>query len=98
MKVRRRPGSCARCFELRLEERLVDLAVVDRDPLFETYPDHLLPIDLQLCGQLFGRQMVRHVAPFTKKPARPVARAGDDFPGCWCRRESPGPPPRNAHT
>src|SRR5439155_23639542 len=48
--------------ELRLEERLVDLALVDRDPLLETEADHFQPLDPELLGQLLRRQVVWHLA------------------------------------
>jgi len=42
------------------EEGLVDATVVDRHVLLDTDPDHFGAIDLELPGQLFGREVVRH--------------------------------------
>src|SRR5205823_1770971 len=67
------------CLQLRLEEVLVDLPVVDRHALFDTHPDHLLPVETELLRQFFGREVIRHrSAPFpgTKKPAARNALAG----------------------
>ena len=49
--------------ELRGEQRLVDLAVVDRDALLEADPDHVFTIDAGLLRQLVRRQVVCHLAP-----------------------------------
>ncbi len=48
--------------QLGLEEVLVDLALVDRHAFLHAEPDHLLPVDLQLFRQLFGREVIRHSA------------------------------------
>src|SRR4029450_2086226 len=53
---------CACRLELRCEEGLVDLALVDRDALLETEADHLLAIHVHLLRQLLWRQVVRHTA------------------------------------
>ena len=47
-------------FELRLEERLVDLALVDRHAFLDAHPDHFLPVDAELLRKLIGRQVIRH--------------------------------------
>ncbi len=47
-------------FELRLEQRLVDLPLVDRDRLLDAESDDLLTVDSELLRQLLGRQVVRH--------------------------------------
>ena len=49
-------------FELRLEEVPIDLALVDRHALLHAEPDHLLPIDVELFRQFFGREVIRHPA------------------------------------
>jgi hypothetical protein len=46
--------------QLRLEEELVDLSLVDRDAFLHADPDHLLPVDSELLGQFFRRQVIRH--------------------------------------
>ena len=63
--------------QLRLEQRLVDLAVVDRDVLLDADPDHLVAVDADLLRQLLGRQMIGHVAPLVvarKSPPRSLRR------------------------
>ena len=64
--------------QLRLEERLVDLAVVDRDRLLHADLDHLLAIDPELLRQLLRREVVRHLtSPRTRKnPPRTLAQTG----------------------
>src|SRR5215212_1285670 len=51
---------CPQRLELSLEQRLVDLALVDRDRLLDADLDHLLAIDPKLLRQLLWRQVVRH--------------------------------------
>jgi len=46
--------------QLRLEERLVDLALVDRHTFLDTDADDLLAVDPQFLRQLLGREVVRH--------------------------------------
>src|SRR5438876_11019597 len=53
-------GAGADCLELGLEERLVDLALIDRDAFLDTNADDRLAIDPQLLGELLWRQVVRH--------------------------------------
>ena len=66
--------------QLRLEEVLVDLAVVDRHPFLHAHPDHLLLVDPQLLRELFGREVIRHTAcSFSwarKNPPAPSAQTG----------------------
>jgi len=67
------------CLQLRLEEVLVDLPVVDRHALFDAHLDHLLPVETELFRQFFGREVIRHRLgsfPGTKKPAARNALAG----------------------
>src|SRR5438552_357271 len=55
------------------EEVLVDLALVDRHALFDTHPDHLLPVETELLRQFFGREVIRHpwlLFPERKNPPR----------------------------
>ena len=70
--------------QLRPEERLVDLALIDRHTLLHAEADDLLPVHSKLLRQLLRRQMVRHLLllPGTKKPA---ARCADGL----------RPPPRS---
>src|SRR2546430_1204645 len=69
---------CADRFELRLEERLVDLALIDRDTLLDAELDHFGPLDAELLRELLWRQVVCHLAPFPgiKKPAALSAPTG----------------------
>ena len=63
--------------QLRLEEVFVDLAVVDRHALLDAHPDHLLPVDLELLRQFFGREVIRHrrlLLPERKNPPRATRR------------------------
>src|SRR6478672_5785091 len=53
-----------------LEERLVDLAVIDRYVLLETQPDDLLAVDSVLLRELLGRQVIRH--PFLPAEGGPA--------------------------
>src|SRR5215213_11573205 len=100
--VLRLPG--ADRLQLRLEEELVDLALMDRHALLEAHPDHFLPVDAKLLRQLLRRQVVRHVSStplsrsLTKKPATPQ-RAGGLSGSLACRswRGSQGPPPNENH-
>src|SRR6478672_13341759 len=67
------------CLQLRLEEVLVDLPLIDRHALFDAHPDHLLPVETELFRQFFGREVIRHwlaPSPGTKKPAARNALAG----------------------
>ena len=48
----------AESLELCVEERLVDLPVIDRNMLFDADPDHFLAFDPDLFGELIWRQMV----------------------------------------
>jgi hypothetical protein len=43
-----------------LEQGSVYSAVKDRDAHLDTPPDHLLPLHLQLDGELAGRQVIGH--------------------------------------
>src|ERR671916_101402 len=56
--VRLRQG--AERLQLRLEERLVDLPLVDRHALLDADADYLLPLDSELLRKLVGREVVRH--------------------------------------
>ena len=68
----------AQRLELRREERLVDLALVDRHALLDADADDLLAVDAELLGQLFRRQMVRHAYLLgTKTPVGALARTGE---------------------
>src|SRR3954471_12187516 len=68
--VRRREGfllvACG------VEQRLVDLAVVDGHMLPDADPDDLLAFDPELLGDLFRRQVIRHlpVPPFSRGPSK----------------------------
>src|SRR6185312_6311759 len=71
-----------------LEQRLVDLALIDRHVLLDADADDLGPLDSDFLRQLLGGEMVGHVAPLvarldyrkpcclTKKPAALDAPAG----------------------
>src|SRR5215211_2135958 len=48
--------------QLRLEERLVDLALVDRHTFLDAHPNHFLPVDAELLRKLIGRQVICHLA------------------------------------
>ena len=71
--------------ELSLEQRLVDLSLVDRHVFLEADPDHLVPVDPDLLRELVGRQVVGHFAPSTKKPAAHNALAGLDLQLVWAQ-------------
>ena len=43
-----------------LEEGAVDATVEDRDAHLNAFADHLLPLHLQLVGELVGRQVMGH--------------------------------------
>ncbi|HEX6665272.1 MAG TPA: hypothetical protein VF081_01615 [Solirubrobacterales bacterium] len=43
-----------------LEKGAVDSAVKDRDAHLNALADHLLPLHLQLVGELGGRQVIGH--------------------------------------
>jgi hypothetical protein len=64
--------------ELRLEQGLVDLALVDRHAFLHADPDHFHPVDAELLGQLLWRQVIRHASPSlgNKKPAALSAQTG----------------------
>jgi hypothetical protein len=51
---------CPECLQLRLEERLVDLALVDRHTFLDAHPNHFLPVDPELLRELIGREVVRN--------------------------------------
>ena len=55
-----RLGHGAQRLELRLEERLVDLALVDRHAFLDADADHFLPVDAQLLRELVRRQVICH--------------------------------------
>src|SRR5207247_63582 len=59
--------------QLRLEERLVDLALVDRNAFLAADLEDFLPLDSELLRQLLRRQVVGHGVSFwfvgMKKPA-----------------------------
>ena len=55
-----RLGHGSQRLELRLEERLVDLALVDRHAFLDADPDHFLPVDAQLLRELVRRQVICH--------------------------------------
>ena len=55
-----RDAAVSDCLERRLEERLVDLPVVDRHALLHADADDLFAVDPRLLGELFGRQVVGH--------------------------------------
>ena len=55
-----RLGHRAQRLELRLEEGLVDLALVDRYAFLDAHANDFLPVDSELLRELFGRQVVRH--------------------------------------
>src|SRR5437763_855793 len=64
--------------ELCLEQRLVDLALVDRNALLDTEADHFLPVDPELLGELVRREVVCHDAPVLEQQKSPAAlRAGE---------------------
>ena len=75
--------------ERRLEQRLVDLAVIDRYAFLDADADDLVAIHPRLLGELFGRQVVGHAASSgrengKKKPAgadRARRAAGHSLPG-----------------
>lgn len=52
--------SGAEAAERGLEESSVDAAVEDRNAHFNALADHLLPIHVQLFGELAGRQVIGH--------------------------------------
>src|SRR5689334_3343565 len=64
------------------EQRLVDLAVIDRDVMLVAEPDDVLALQVGLLRQLFGRQVIRHAcvslsfvtASANKKPTGARAR------------------------
>ena len=64
--------------EMGLEERLVDLALVDRDMLLDADPDHLRAVEADFLRKLLGRQMIGHVAP--------LSGAKESPPRSWRRR------------
>jgi pimeloyl-ACP methyl ester carboxylesterase len=70
--------------ELRLEEGLVDLALVDRDTFLHADPDHLLPIDPELFRQFLRREVIRHAGLLLpralKNPPAPSAQTGSSRP------------------
>ena len=53
--------------ELRLEERLVDLALVDRHALLDAEADDVLPLHADLLGELLRRQVVWHRSSFRRR-------------------------------
>src|ERR1041384_2217200 len=77
---RRSSGFRAERCQLRLEERLVDLSLVDRDAFLHADPDHLLPIDPQLFRQFLRREVIRHAGLLLprarKNPPAPSAQTG----------------------
>src|SRR5438067_2209208 len=79
--------------QLRLEEVLVDLAVVDRHALLHTHPDHLLLVDPQLLRKLLGREVIRHAfrsfRGYEKTRRRRALRRVRPFPRLSCRQASP---------
>ena len=91
----------AQRLELRGKQRLVDLALVDRDRFLHANLDHLLPIDPKLLRQLLGRQVVRHLGlprGSTKKPASRSRGDGLSEPlRLSCRQESKFPPSQVIH-
>src|SRR5437588_2170666 len=86
--------------KLRLEERLVDLALVDRHALLQADPDDLLALDPELLRQLLRRQVIRHsqLLLCTRKspPCTAHGRARSLAP-LSTSRESTGPRPQKAH-
>src|SRR6266550_4555211 len=81
--------------ELRLEQCLVDLALVDGHAFLDADADDLLAVDPQFLRQLLGREVVRHrrSSPCTKKPACATALSGlARTSRFWCRIQRAGPP------
>src|SRR5438270_12604974 len=96
MRLRER----AQRLQLRLEESLVDLALVDRHALLHTEADHLEPVHPEFLRQLFRRQVVRHAAPSSRRMKKPAGalRGRASVVATPCRwRESKGSPPSGAH-
>src|SRR5207248_8037654 len=88
--------------ELRLEEELVDLSLIDRHPLLHADPDHLLPIDSELLRQFFGREVIRHAAcapsfGYEKARRRRALRRASPDPLLSLRRASLGPSSKQLH-
>src|SRR5262249_39730282 len=85
--------------ELRLEQRLVDLPLVDRHAFLDAEADHFLPVDTEFLRQLVRREVVCHDAPSgaTKKPVRAARVPGSSKLPRSCRRGSTGLPSQNIH-
>src|SRR5436190_13453961 len=87
--------------KLRLEERLVDLALVDRHALLQADADDLLALDPELLRQLLRRQVIRHsqLLLCTHEKARRRIAHGRARPlaPLSTSRESTGPRPQKAH-
>src|SRR5581483_3144512 len=83
------------------KEVLVDLSLINRHALFDAHPDHLLPVDLELLRQFFGREVIRHwLAPYPlerKNPPRATRWRVRSHPGLSCSRTSLCPPYRSIH-
>jgi hypothetical protein len=71
--------------QLRLEEELVDLALVDRDAFLEADTDHLRAIDPELLRQLFRREVIRHDAPSSTETKKPTGAQLSLTLGRWAR-------------
>ena len=89
--------------ELGLEERLVDLALVDRHAFLDAQPDHVLPLHTKLLRELVRRQVVRHA--WSSLRGNEKARWRKDalrrarLPLARCVvRDSTGPHPQDLHT
>src|SRR5262245_24611093 len=92
---RGRGGSGPDGLERCLEERLVDLPVVDRDAFLDADADDLVAVHPRLLGELFGRQVVGHAASFWQRKSPPAQSARVGLRFIRCRGGSSGPPLEN---
>ena len=65
-------GRRADRLQLCREEALVDLALIDRDSLFDADPDDLGAVDSELLRQLLRREVVRLDAPSSREMKKPT--------------------------
>src|SRR5215831_13477362 len=105
--VRRASGarrrSCADRLVRCLEERLVDLPVVDRNAFLDADADDLFAVDPHLLGELVGRQVVGHsvllrvlgLEPQKSPPAQGTQPGSRSLP---LECGSPGPLRSNIHS
>jgi hypothetical protein len=66
-------GQGSQRLELRLEQRLVDLPLIDRHVFLEADADHFIASDPDFLREVVRRQVVGHLAPsrFTPRKSPP---------------------------